>query len=127
MAEVKLIKYDAHLQKKLKSEKFRKLYEQEKAKIALAQKISEMREEMKLKQSDLAKRMKVSQQFISQIETGEQDNLTLDTLLKIARSLDRDVEISFPKKDWRKIKQLSNVKGKVFTSAEEAKKHIRAL
>lgn len=107
MAEIKLVKYDAHLRKKLKNKKFKKLYEQEKAKVSLAQKIAEMREEMKLKQSDLAKRMKVSQQFISQIETGEQDNLTLDTLIKIARSLDRDVEISFPKKDWgARIKSL---------------------
>lgn len=98
MADIKLVRYDAHLNKKLKSGKFRKLYEQEKIKVALAQKIAEMREEMKLKQSDLAKRMKVSQQFISQIETGEQDNLTLDTLIKIAKSLGREIEISFIKK-----------------------------
>lgn len=116
-----------HLQEELKDEKFRKLYEKELVKVALAQKIAEMREEEKLNQSELAKRMHVSQQFISQIETGEQNNLTLDTLLKIARSLDRGVEISFPKKDWRKIEHLANAKGKVFASAGEAKKHIRAL
>ncbi|MBU4311141.1 MAG: helix-turn-helix domain-containing protein, partial [Candidatus Omnitrophica bacterium] len=43
------------------------------------------------------KKLHVSQQFISQIETAEADNLTIDTLLNIARSLGRGIEISFPK------------------------------
>ena len=109
MQKVRLERVDAHLEEMLKDKKFRILYEKELAKVMLAQKIAEMREEEKLNQSELAKRMNVSQQFISQIETCEQDNLTLDTLLKIARSLDREVKITFTK------------------SAEEAKKHIRSL
>lgn len=127
MKKIILENVKIHLQEELKDEKFRILYEKELAKVMLAQKIAEMREEKKLKQSELAKRMNVSQQFISQIETCEQDNLTLDTLLKIARSLDRDVKITFPKKDWRKIEHLASAKGKVFASAREAKRHIRSL
>lgn len=109
MKKIVLENVNIHLKEELKDEKFRKLYEKELVKVALAQKIAEMREEEKLNQSELAKRMNVSQQFVSQIETGEQDNLTLDTLLKIARSLDREVKITFTK------------------SAEEAKRHIRSL
>lgn len=125
--KIYLESFDKDLKEQLKDKKFRMLYEKELAKVILAQKIAEMREEEKLKQSELAKRMNVSQQFISQIETCEQDNLTLDTLLKIARSLNREVKITFTKKDWRKIGHLANAKGKVFTSAEEAKRHIRNL
>ena len=46
---------------------------------------------------DLAKRLNVSQQFISQIETGDSINLTLDTLIKLAKSLNRGIKISFTK------------------------------
>lgn len=53
--------------------------------------------------------------------------IKLDTLLKIARALNREVKITFTKKDWRKIEHLAYAKGKVFTSAEEAKRHIRSL
>src|SRR4030042_1429436 len=97
MTRIKLQKIDSHLKEQLKNKKFRKYFELERAKVALAQRIAEIREETGLKQVDLAKKLKVSQQFISQIETGREKNLTIKTLLKIARSLGRDVRISFPK------------------------------
>ncbi len=97
MKKIRLEKIDAHLKEELKSAKFRKAYEIESAKVALAQKIAELRQEEHLKQSDLARRLGVSQQFISQIETAQESNLTLDTLIKIAKSLGRGVKISFPK------------------------------
>lgn len=97
MTKVHLEKIDGYLQKKLKDKGFRKLYEIERAKIALAQKIAEMRQEKHLNQKELAARLGVSQQFISQIETGEGNNLTLDTLIRIAESLGHKVKISFPR------------------------------
>ena len=97
MSKVKLENINIYLKKKLKNKTFRKYYEQECIKVELAQKIAELRERMHLRQSDLAKRLGVSQQFISQIETGEEKNLTLSTLARIAGSLGRDVSISFPK------------------------------
>lgn len=97
MTKVKLESYEIHLKEKLKNERFRRYYDIERAKVSLAQKISELREKENLRQLDLAKKMHVSQQFISQIETAEEKNLTLETLLKIARSLGRGLKISFPK------------------------------
>lgn len=97
MKKIRLEKIDAHLKEELKNKEFRKAFEIERAKVALAQKIAELRQEQHLKQSDLAKKLSVSQQFISQIETAQEDNLTLDTLLKIAISLGRGIKISFPK------------------------------
>ena len=97
MGRVRLEKIDGYLEEKLKDEKFRKAYEIECAKVALAQKIAELRQDKHLRQVDLAKKLGVSQQFVSQIETGAEKNLTIETLIRIARSLDRGVNISFPK------------------------------
>ena len=94
---MRLENVDGFLQDKLKNKEFRRLYEVEQAKVALAQKISEMRQEKHLNQKALAEKLGVSQQFISQIETGEGRNLTLDTIIKIAESLGHKVRISFPK------------------------------
>ncbi len=90
-----------HLNEKLKSPEFKEVYELERVKVALAQKIAEMRDEHNMTQSELAKRMSVSQQFISQIESGG-SNLTLETLLKLAQSLNAGIMISFSKKPCRK-------------------------
>ena len=97
MKKVRLENVDIYLREKLKNPEFRRLYELECAKVALAQKIAELREEKHLRQVDLARKLGVSQQFISQIETGEEKNLTIETIIKIAKSLGRGVNISFPK------------------------------
>ncbi len=97
MKKIRLENINKHLQEELKNKKFRKLYEVELAKVALAQRIAELREEKHLNQADLAKILGVSQQFISQIETGESNNLTLLTLLRLASALGRGIKISFPR------------------------------
>ncbi|MFH1245097.1 MAG: helix-turn-helix domain-containing protein [Candidatus Omnitrophota bacterium] len=97
MKKIRLEKVEAHLTEELKNKKFKKAYEIERVKVALAQKIAEIREEENLRQVDIARRLGVSQQFVSQIETGQERNLTLETLIRIAQSLGRGVKISFPK------------------------------
>ena len=84
--KIRLERAEKHLNEKLKTPEFKEAYELERVKVALAQKIAETRDEHNLTQSELAERMNVSQQFISQIESGE-GNLTLETLLKLAQSL----------------------------------------
>lgn len=101
MKKIRLQKIDGHLNEQLKNKEFRKNFEIERVKVALAQKLAEIRQEEGMNQTELAKKMKVSQQFISQIETGSEQNLTLETLLKIANSLGRGVKISFPKMSGR--------------------------
>ena len=97
MAGVALKKIDGFLEEQLKNKEFRRLYEIERVKVALAQRIAEMRMEKNLNQKQLAARLGVSQQFISQIETGQGRNLTLNTLIRLAESLGHKVRISFPK------------------------------
>ena len=97
MPNVRIENIDGHFQEKMKNKEFRRLYQIERAKVALAQKIAEMREDKHLNQKELATRLGVSQQFVSQIETGEGRNLTLATIMRIAESLGHKVRITFPK------------------------------
>jgi ribosome-binding protein aMBF1 (putative translation factor) len=55
--------------------------EVEKTKLEVSEKLVEMREQMGLTQADLARKMGVSQQLISRVESGD-DNITLETLVR---------------------------------------------
>lgn len=52
-----------------------------------AMNVKRLRTQRGLTQMELAKKTKVSQAFIAQLETGEQDNPTLDTLRRLAKAL----------------------------------------
>ena len=95
--KIKLENFERYLKEELKDKEFRKHYELERARVSLAQRIAEIRRQRRMRQADLAKKMHVSQQFISQIETGQETNLTLDTLMRLAKSLGRGIKISFSK------------------------------
>jgi len=64
-----------------KSKQFRLQFEIESAKLKFAEKLAEIREKMGLTQAELAKKMHVSQQLVSRIESGS-DNITVETLVK---------------------------------------------
>ncbi len=53
----------------------------------LAMNVKRLRARSGLTQANLAKRAKVSQAFIAQLETGKQTNPTLDTLRRLAKAL----------------------------------------
>jgi len=97
MSNPRLKNADNFLEEEMKDPEFRRMYEIERVKVSLAQKIAELRDKQHLNQSQLAKRMNVSQQFISKLENGDKANVTLETLAKIAKSLNMAVEISFTK------------------------------
>ncbi len=81
-AKVKFSNFSEIYQKHIKKDRNRELaIEVEKAKLEVSEKLVEMREQMGMTQSDLAKRMGVSQQLISRVESGD-DNITLGTLVK---------------------------------------------
>jgi len=99
MNHARLQDVDIYFNEQMKDPEFRRMCEIERIKVSLAQKIAELRDELHLNQSQLAKRMKVSQQFISKLENGDKANVTLETLAKIARSFNMGIEISFTKLD----------------------------
>ncbi|MCM3900373.1 MAG: helix-turn-helix domain-containing protein [Pyrinomonadaceae bacterium] len=55
--------------------------------MTLAMNVKRLRIRMGLAQAELAKRAKVSQAFIAQLETGVEDNPKLDTLRRLAKAL----------------------------------------
>jgi len=90
MDKSKRVKYKSfknHLKQELSKDKeLNALYQFEKIKLKMAHVLAEIREHMNMTQKDLAKRIGVSQQLISRIESGTV-NLTLETLVKILTSL----------------------------------------
>ena len=59
-----------HLQGKLKSERFRRLYREERQLAELSLRIYDTREQMGLSQRQVAKKAKVTQQQLSKVENG---------------------------------------------------------
>jgi transcriptional regulator with XRE-family HTH domain len=55
--------------------------------------IVELREKLGLTQSELAKRIGVSQPFVARIENDDTSNLSLETLIKIVDALNGEIEI----------------------------------
>ena len=80
-----------HLQDKLGSQRFRKLYDEEAQLARLAVQVQEVRQELGLSQEDVAKRANVTQQQLSKVENGANCNVT--TLLKVCRALGLRVEL----------------------------------
>ena len=96
--KIKFRNYREDLQKKLDTNKrFKLLFEIESAKIKLTTKLTGMREDMSLTQAELAKKMGVSQQLISKIESGD-DNISLETLVKFVYMLGMTLKIEVGKR-----------------------------
>ncbi len=80
--KIKFKKFRNDLEKEIQKDKnFEILFKIESAKLAVAEKLVELREKMGWTQAGLAKRMGVSQQLISRIESGA-ENISLETLVK---------------------------------------------
>ncbi|MBF0387670.1 MAG: helix-turn-helix transcriptional regulator [Candidatus Omnitrophica bacterium] len=103
MKNSSLKKADHLLNEKLMAPHFRRGFQAEYAKVLLTQKIAEIRKKSRIDQKTLAQRLGVSQQVVSRIETGENSNLTIDTLTQLARALGHTVRISFHKSTAKDI------------------------
>jgi len=64
----------------------------ESSKTNLAKKVKQLREKLGLSQEKLARLADVSNNTIINIEAGKQDNPAIDTLKKVAKSLNVSVE-----------------------------------
>ena len=62
--------------------------------IMVRMEMRKLRKEKKMTQEKLAKKMNVKREFISRIESGNQ-NITLETLLKIAQATGKKFKFSF--------------------------------
>ncbi len=83
-----------YLRGEMKDAEFRRFYEEADIELRVALEVAKAREKAKMTQRDLADALKTKQQTVSRIERGAQ-NVTIETLDKIARALHRDLQVRF--------------------------------
>ncbi|MGE5217162.1 MAG: helix-turn-helix domain-containing protein [Chloroflexota bacterium] len=81
-----------YLREEMKDPEFRRLYEAADIELRVALEITKAREAKNMSQRELAAALKTKQQTVSRIERGAQ-NLTIETLDRIARVLGRDLQV----------------------------------
>ena len=79
----------------LKDAKLRKGYEEELEKLRIVDALIRLRERRGLTQTQLARRIGVTQPFIAKLESGETHNFSLETLVKLAVAMDSELEVRF--------------------------------
>lgn len=85
-----MITFDSHLKEKLKSKRFKRMYEEEKELLEISMRILEARRDKNLSQAELAKQAHITQQQLSRIENGM--NFNIKTLLKLCDALDLSLD-----------------------------------
>ena len=94
MKRIKIPSHNELMKPLLKNKHFRQKIEAGVKRLRIISQIVELREAAGLTQSELARRMNVSQPFIAKIENDDAANISLETLLKIADALHAELEIS---------------------------------
>lgn len=92
----KAVDFQKYLAERLKNPKFRKYYDEYGKQLEIAYQILQLRKQKKMSQAELAKKLGTKQSNIARIEAGQQ-NLTTDTLQKIASIFNRELKIDFVK------------------------------
>ncbi|PIR46320.1 MAG: transcriptional regulator [Candidatus Vogelbacteria bacterium CG10_big_fil_rev_8_21_14_0_10_45_14] len=90
----KLTNYEADLERFLKNKHNREYYEAYGKQLRVAYRLAELRQEAKLSQAQVAKKMGTKQSNIARLESGEQ-NFTYETLDKLATIFGKKLEINF--------------------------------
>lgn len=62
--------------------------------LRAAMELKKLRRQLKISQQELARQMKVKREFITRIESGEQ-NITMETLNRIAKATGKELEFHF--------------------------------
>jgi len=94
--KVVYLSFERYLAQQMKNKAFRKAYEEEGQRLRIAYRILQLRKKQKLSQKELAQKLNTTQSVIARIEAGQQ-NLTTDTLQKIASIFNRELKIDFVK------------------------------
>ena len=89
------VKFKDYLKEELKDPEFREAFDEEEVYASLAIQIAKIRQKEKLTQKELAKRLHTTQQTISRLEDIHNKSYSLQTLIKLARILDKRVSVEF--------------------------------
>jgi len=88
--------WDLYFQKQLGDPEMRGLIDEEIESLRVGIQIAPWRQKKGLSQAQLDARAGMSAPNISRIENSPAQNMTLETLVKIARAVGRGVEVAFP-------------------------------
>ena len=83
--------FAAHIEQKLKDERFRRIYEEERQMAELAVRIALARDKSGKSQKDVAREAQITQQQLSRLENGSRCNV--NTLLKVCMALGLTLEL----------------------------------
>ena len=92
----KTTNWDLYYQKQMGDPEMRALIEEELKALRIGTEFARLRRKAHMSQTQLAAKTGMSAPNISRIETSPAQNMTLETLVRIARALGRDVEIALP-------------------------------
>jgi HTH-type transcriptional regulator / antitoxin HipB len=96
--KTKAVGLDKILNRELKNNDFKLLFDEHKFYLQIAHLISDLREKTGLSQLDLAKKASVSQPMIARLEKGDQQRTpTFDTIYKILKALGYEMSINVQK------------------------------
>jgi len=86
-------RFKDRLKKELKDPEFRKAFDKEEIYASLAIQIAKIRQKEALTQQELAKRLHTTQQTISRLENIHNRSYSLDTLIKLAYALGKQLKV----------------------------------
>ena len=89
-----LIDFGKIIKEELKDPEFKKGFEIEKRKLEMSLAIINLRKKKKISQAKLAEKIGMKQSAVGRIEAGKQ-NLTIETLQKIAFALNKELVVGF--------------------------------
>ncbi len=98
MKKMKIRNHQELVKPFLKDKKLRERIEAGVHRLKVISQMIELRQALKMTQSELARRIGVSQPFIARLENDEASNLSLETLVKIIEALNGEIEIKIKPK-----------------------------
>ena len=88
--------WDVYFHKQVSDAEIRGLVEEELKALRIGAQLAKIRRQKRLSQTELAARVGMSGPNISRIENSPSQNMTIGTLVRLARALGREVEIELP-------------------------------
>lgn len=88
-------RFKDRLKEDLKNQKFQRHYEAYELPVRLAIQIAQLRKQKRITQTELAKKIGVTQQFVARLENSEKTIPSLRTLQKVAHALERQLYVGF--------------------------------
>lgn len=92
--KIRLTDFDVDLKRDLKKTSFRKHFERESYRLRVALLVAGLRKKKHVTQVELAKAIETNQSAVARIESGK-ENVTIDTLARVADALDKKLRIQF--------------------------------